>query len=214
MSKREAGTLADEEKGNLLIRILSIFRSASVWRTIGLVVIPQYFLLMIIVCLIPGRIQSEGMSGVVLTYANLLNGVIGLYIGERLYRLLQMFIKNDLRLKSIMVITGAVTLFVMDIPVFPVVMILLAASLSGIIDGVGSPVSTDIFMGNAYVMRYLNDTEILMLYSVIGSAVMAVAPFLLELCEKSIPWMYGTGFVLLACAILLLPEAGLRNNKH
>ena len=211
LSKRKAGTLADEEKGNLLVRILSIFRSVSVWRTIGLVVVPQYFLLMIIVCLIPGRIQSEGMSGVVLTYANLLNGVIGLYVGERLYRLLQRFIKNDLRIQIIMIITGAATLFVMDIPVFPVVMILLAASLSGIIDGVGSPVSTDIFMGNAYVMRYLNDTEILMLYSVIGSAVMAAAPFLLELCEKSIPWMYGTGIILLACALLLMPEA--RNRK-
>ncbi|SFG75038.1 MFS transporter [Oribacterium sp. WCC10] len=213
LSQRKSGSMADEEEGNLLIRIFSIFRSVSVWRTIFMIVVPQYFMLMIIVCLIPGRIQRLELPGVVLTYSNLLNGVVGLYVGERLYKVFQRVIKSNLRIYIVMLITGAGTLFMLDIPVYQTFIILLAASLVGIVDGVGSPVATDLFMGNAYVMKYLNDTEVLMLYSVIGSAVMAVAPFMLELCEKSIPWMYGTGLILLVFVVLLLPSVGTQKAK-
>ena len=187
-------------------RLAASVSSFPVWRTLMTIVVPQYFLIMIIVCLIPGRIQSLELPGVVLTYANLLNGVIGLYVGEIIYKMLRSRIKSDLRIQALVLIGGAVSLVMLDIPAAYSVIILISASIAGLLDGVGTPVSTDIFMKIPSIRSNLNDTESLMVYSVIGSAVMAAAPFILELCEKNAIWMLSTGAVLIVSAAVILME--------
>ncbi|MCR5592048.1 MAG: MFS transporter [Lachnospiraceae bacterium] len=191
-----------------LKRIGAVISSFSVWRTLITIVVPQYFLIMIIVCLIPGRIQSLELPGVVLTYANLLNGIIGLYVGEIVYSKLRGRIKNDLKIQAIVLAAGAVSLMMLDIPFAFSLLILISASIAGLLDGVGTPVSTDLFMKIPAINEHLNGTESLMVYSVIGSAVMAIAPFILELCEKSMIWMFSVGGVFLLLSAVLFAEKG------
>lgn len=189
---------------NFIIRLNKTITSKRLLKTICLVIIPQYFLLMIIVCLIPGRIQSLRLPGVVLTYANLLNGVAGLYLGERVYKLLQNKFKSDITIQMLVLVTGAVSMIMLNIPFFMTAVIILSSILAGLVDGIGTPVSMDIYMGNISVIEGLDDTESLVLYSVLGSAVMSVAPFILELCEKNEVWMFGSGIYLIICAILMI----------
>ena len=201
LERRAEGTLVNKNQESLIIRMLSIFKSMNVWHSILTILVPQYFLLMMIVCLIPGRIHTLKLSGVVLTYANLLNGIAGLYIGEWLCGLLKNKLHSDLKIEAVVLFTGGITMFIMNIPVYPVAVMIFAAFLAGLLDGVGTPVATDIFMGNAHILLRINDVEILMLYSVIGSVVMSTAPFLMELCEKNFIYMYSVGIILMFCAL-------------
>ncbi|MCR5686806.1 MAG: MFS transporter [Lachnospiraceae bacterium] len=203
IASHTAASGSEKMEKNLMARAGHIFTSASAWRAIFMIVVPQNFLLMLIVCLIPGRIQSLELPGVVLTYANLLNGMTGLYIGEILYKILSRRIKSSLNIQALVLLGGAAVMFIMDIPAAYSLVILVAASLAGLLDGIGTPVSTDLFLKNGAIMKNLNGTESLMVYSVISSAVMAAAPFVLELCEKNLIWMLSCGAVLLALAAFL-----------
>ncbi len=205
ISSRDNRAEASAEKpSGFASRFIKVAVAPSVWKNILTVVVPQYFLLMIIVCLVPGRIQSLELPGVVLTYANLLNGIAGLYLGEIVYRLLRKKIKNAEKIQALVFIGGALVFFVMDIPVAYSVVMLFAASLSGLLDGVGTPVSTDLFLGTKKIREGLDGSESLMLYSMIGSGVMALAPFVLEMCEKNVIWMLALGVILVGLALILL----------
>ena len=112
-------------------------------------------------------------------------------------------IKNRKKIQSLVFVGGAIVFFMMDIPTAYSLVMLLAASLSGLLDGIGTPVSTDIFMGTEKIRKELKGTESLMIYSMIGSAVMALAPFVLEMCEKNMIWMLATGSILAVLALIL-----------
>ena len=199
----EVSSVAEAPEGSLVSRIAGLFGSVSMWKILILVVIPQYMLLMIIVCLIPGRVQSLELPGVVLTYSNLINGIAGLYIGERIYGMLTNRM-SPVRIQALMLLLGAASMFVLDVPFFVTGFILVSAMLTGFVDGIGTPVATDLFMSNGRMMETLSDTESLMLYSVAGSAVMMAAPFVLELCEKNSLWMNGCALVLVIFAAALI----------
>ena len=202
------GNEKEEHTDNLALRVVNVFKSTGVWAVLISVVIPQYMLLMVIVSLIPGRIQSLALPGVVLTYSNLINGIAGLYIGEWVYKRLEKKL-SAVKIQGVMVFFGAVSLFVLDLPVFVTFFILVSAVLTGFVDGIGTPVSTELFLSRRELVVSLSETEGLMLYSIIGSFVMMIAPFICELCAKSILWMYGCAFILLLMSVALL----FRHNK-
>lgn len=204
------GNEKEEHTDNLALRVVNVFKSTGVWAVLISVVIPQYMLLMVIVSLIPGRIQSLELPGVVLTYSNLINGIAGLYIGEWVYKRLEKKL-SAVKIQGVMVFFGAVSLFVLDLPVFVTFFILVSAVLTGFVDGIGTPVSTELFLSRRELVVSLSETEGLMLYSIIGSFVMMIAPFICELCAKSILWMYGCAFILLLMSVALLFR---HNNKH
>ncbi len=203
LEKHQAEVMIEKAVGNLAERLGGVLRSLRVWRVLFMIVAPQYFLLMIIVCLIPARIQAMELPGVVLTYSNILNGLAGLYLGEVLYNKLSRRISNPLRLYSLILFMGALSMFVLELPFIYVAMIIVSSVLSGLVDGIGTPVATDIFMANRSVLENLDDTESLMMYSIIGSGVMAIAPFILEQCGSSAVWMYGVCGVLVLFGVLL-----------
>ena len=212
-SKDAAGDDSADLSTGFAKRFFKVAVSPSVWKSIFTMVVPQYFLLMIIVCLIPGRIQSLGLPGVVLTYANLLNGIAGLYLGEFVYKILRKRIKNAEKIQALVYIGGALVFFLMDIPLAYSAIMLFTAILSGLLDGVGTPVSTDLFLGTKKIREGLEGSESLMLYSMIGSGVMSLAPFILEMCEKNIIWMLAVGGILAGLALVLFlgSRSGERN---
>jgi predicted MFS family arabinose efflux permease len=190
--------------------VLKMLLDPNLWRTIVVVVAPQYMLLMVIIVFIPGRIQSAGMPGVVLTYANLLNGVFGLYLGGYVSAFLS---KRLSMVKSMALVfcVCAVSLLLMDLPVFPVAMVLLGAVVMGLADGVGTPLATELFLGNRTVMMELDEADGLMLYGVFGNIIMTVAPVLLEMCERSFTWtLCLSSFLVLVSGLLM---GGSRSRK-
>jgi len=199
---RKNGIIKKTRQSTLSLKSLKkILCSSSVWKSILLVVTPQYIFLMLIVSLIPGRIQSAGMDNVVLTYSNLLNGIFGVYIGVIIQKFLERYL-NRVKILIIMYISGIVAMLIINGPM-PIVMIFISAVLAGIIDGVGTPISTDLFIGNVVLQMEMEEDEILMLYSVIGCIAMSIAPIILELCEKSITWMVGSCAVLAVLSLCL-----------
>ena len=189
-----------ERKGNLAVRVGGVMKNPSVWLVTLLVSVPQYFMLMVIVCLIPAHIQVTQMPGVVLTYSNLINGLAGLYLGEKLFSGLQKKFRLP-TIMSFMLFTGAVAMAIMQIPFGGVVFVLISAALMGFVDGIGTPVATDLFMENGTIVSRLDDTESLMLYSLIGSAVMTAAPFILESCAYHAVWLLAVCGVLMAMGV-------------
>ena len=166
------------------------------------IVVPHYFLLMAIVVLVPGRVQSAQMPGLVLTYANLLNGIFGLYLGAYLGRFLQKY-ADPVRTLAIMIAASALAMVLLSLPVFPVAMVILGSIIFGLFDGVATPVATDLFLGNAHIMSHLDEATSMMLYSMLGNVVATAAPLVLERCEGSRAWMYGSAAVLLLISLSL-----------
>ncbi|GEM_PF-3881014 len=206
-----------EVKGSPIDRksLKIILTSSLVWKQTLLIVVPQYIFLMVIVSLIPGRIQSAGVDNVVLTYCNLLNGVFGLYLGVYIQKFLQKRM-NQVRILILMFLLGILSMIILDGP-YLILMLLISSILSGINDGVGTPLATDIFIGNRVFMMNLDEDTSLMIYSVIGYAAMTIAPLILEMCEKSRIWMVSTcGVFLIICALigLLFTNKNKAKPKH
>lgn len=176
--------------------------SKEVWKRLIFVVTPQYFFLMIIVTLIPGRTLSAGMHGNVLTYCNLLSGIFGLYIGEMVGKFLIKKWGQHKALASIFVL-GVLSIVIINVPVFPVVMIIVSAIITGLLDGAGTPLATDVFLQSKGIKAAGDEATGLMLFSTAGFVVMAIAPILLEICESNPIVMYATAVVLLVMAFVV-----------
>ena len=201
------------EKKHDIKKIFRAFISPSVWRSIILVVMPQYFFLMVIVALIPGRIQSGGFSPVVLTYANLLNGIFGLYVGEYLGRFLTKRFKLH-RSLALMFAAGTAGMLILELSAVPTLMILISAVIMGFVDGVGTPLAADIFLSSKQLTGAVGEDSALMVYSVIGYIVMSIAPVILELCVGSAGVMYASCAVLGVIALILfISREKERQNK-
>lgn len=157
--------------------------SPTIWKYLIFIVAPQYFLIMIIVTLIPGRVQSAGMADNVLTYANLLNGIFGLYVGGYICT----FFSKKIGKAKTLAITfafGGLSIIMIDFP-FPVLMLIISAIIAGLLDGVGTPLSTDVFLESKTLNAYVDESTGLMLYSIAGFLMMSIAPVVLEACEGS-----------------------------
>lgn len=144
---------------------------------------PVYLFLMVIVVLIPGLIQSGGISPLVLTYSNLLNGLAGMYLGVKLGSLLRSRLNSNRGLLAVTVL-GSVALLLQLLP-NAVIALLVAAILLGLVDGTGVPLATDHFLALPVVKEGMDEATALTLLSIIGFAVMTLAPLILEICINS-----------------------------
>ena len=183
--------------------MLRAFTDPALLHALVRIALPHYFLLMVIVVLVPGRVQSAGMPDLVLTYANLLNGIFGLYIGTYVGAFLQKRM-GQVRTLGIMFLSGAAAMALFDLPVFPIATLILGAVIAGLIDGVASPLATELFIGNRAIAGHMDEASGLMLYAILGNVIMTAAPLVLERCEQSPVWMYGAAIVLALISLNLL----------
>lgn len=155
-----------------------------------------------------GVIQAQGLSSVLLTYCNLLNGAAGLYLGGKVCGFLQ---KHMGRSRALAVFYGFGILSMVLLRNFePAVMLLLCALATGLLDGGGTPLATDIYLDTKGIAGEIDEALALTLFSLIGFAVMAVAPIVFELCIRSSAALYITCAVLV---LLCIPIALKSNNK-
>lgn len=164
-------------------RVFALMRDPQIIRYSLTVNLPLYIYLMVIVVLIPGIIQANGISPVVLTYCNLLNGLFGLYIGVRLGGALRkrLGIRGSIALISAI---GAAAILMQSLP-YPVIVLLVAAVLLGLVDGAGIPLASDYFLELDSVRGRIDEATALSLLAIIGFIVMTIAPVLLDACINS-----------------------------
>ena len=164
-------------------RVFALMKHPQIIRYSLTVNLPIYIYLMVIVVLIPGIIQSNGISPVVLTYCNLFNGLAGLYIGVHLGGAL----RNKLGIRAsitLISIVGTAAIMMQSLP-YTVIALLVAAALLGLVDGAGVPLTSDYFLELDSIRGKIDEGTALSLLSIIGFIVMTIAPVLLEACMNS-----------------------------
>ncbi|MCR5279599.1 MAG: MFS transporter, partial [Lachnospiraceae bacterium] len=168
--------------------------------------IPLNIGVMLCVTLIPAICQTNGISAVMLSYCYIANGIAGIYIGPALVAKAKKRFGLPLCIAFTFALT-ALSLFILHIP--PVmVMIVLASTVLGFLDGFGTPMVTDQFMELKVVRNEVDESTALIFSVVLSYILLTFAPMIAELLL--IP---GKGFltpmmiavlVYSACAVLLV----------
>jgi len=192
-------------------RVFALMKDPQIIKYSLTVNLPIYIYLMIIVVLIPGIIQSNGVSPVVLTYCNLLNGLAGLYIGVHLGGAL----RNRLGIRvSITLISalGTAAILMQTLP-YTVIALLVGAALLGLVDGAGIPLTSDYFLELNSVRGRIDEATALSLLSIIGFLVMTIAPVLLEACINSKMALMILAIVLFALSLFIFSKKKEKTNE-
>lgn len=164
-------------------RVFALMKDPQIVKYSLTINMPIYIYLMVIVVLIPGIIQSNGISPLVLTYCNLFNGLAGLYIGARLGGVLRSKLgsKGSIALVSLI---GASAILMQTLP-YTVAVLLVGAVLLGLVDGAGIPMTSDHFLELSSIRGRIDEGTALSLLSIIGFLVMTIAPVVLDVCIRS-----------------------------
>ncbi len=194
-----------------LRKVLALMKDPEIVRYSLTVNFPVYLYLMVIVVLIPGIIQSGGMSPVVLTYCNLLNGLSGLYLGVHLGG----YLRNRLGIRGALVLVSAVGSAAMLMQLLPgtAIMLLFGSMLLGLVDGAGVPLASDLFLELPGIRGRIDEATALSLLSIIGFMVMTIAPVILEICIGSRTALIAVSVVLLLLSLLIFRNGKEKTNE-
>ncbi len=192
-------------------RVFALMKDPQIIKYSLTVNLPIYIYLMIIVVLIPGMIQSNGVSPVVLTYCNLLNGLAGLYIGVHLGGALRNRLGIRVSITLISVI-GTAAILMQTLP-YTVIALLVGAALLGLVDGAGIPLTSDYFLELNSVRGRIDEATALSLLSIIGFLVMTIAPVLLEACINSKTALIILSIVLFALSLFIFSKKKEKTNE-
>jgi predicted MFS family arabinose efflux permease len=203
--KREVGKVD-------LKTVFSLMKEPQIIRYSLTVNLPVYIYLMVIVVLIPGIIQTSGVSPVVLTYCNLFNGLAGLYLGAGLGG----FLRDKLGLRNSIVLVSVIGAAEMVIQVLPctVIALLAGAVLLGLVDGAGVPLTSDYFLEMPGISGRIDEATALSLLSIIGFIVMTIAPVVLDVCIGSRTALIIISVVLLALSLLIFRSKKEKTNEE
>lgn len=136
--------------------------------------LPLYFGLMFLVAFIPSFVQKRDLPIILISYAYLINGMLGTYAGPVIGKLLNEKISKA----GTIVITlslGAVSMFIMKLP-FSILMVLTASGLMGLFDGFGTPEIMNYFIDLDVVKKKIGSASALAILGVFGNAVGMMSP--------------------------------------
>ena len=140
------------------------------------VAFPLYFGLMFLVAFIPSFVQKKELPIILVSYAYLINGMLGIYAGP--------FVGNALNKKisrrgtvTITLLIGAISMFIIKLP-WVVSMILISSGLMGLFDGFGTPEVMNQFIELDVVKKKISSASALAVLGVFGSAVGMVSPMI------------------------------------
>lgn len=194
---------------------LSFLGSFAFWRYMVLVAVPLNFGLMFVVAFFPSFVSSMGMSDIVTSYGYLVNGLIGIYLGPKLLKMLSNRIGKTMCV-ALSLIIAAVSVFILNVDI-PVVILLTSVALLGLFDGFGTPACSDYYVNLGFVKK-LGANQALAVLSVVGSVVQTFSPVLYSLILGS--GMTGVNILGVAfgvCAVLFALTAklgGLADEKQ
>lgn len=156
------------------VRIGRLLKSPSVLKAIILGDVPLNIGLMYVVAFLPVYMSNIGQPAVVTSYAYLINGLTGVYIGLFFLALLK-----RLRPKwgaSFSLIMGAFGIIIL-VAGQNAGIVLASAAIMGLFDGYGTPTITGFFTSLPEVAS-ADTASMLTLYSIVGSAVQIACPIL------------------------------------
>lgn len=160
--------------GYSAIKLIQIIKTPSVLKMILLGCIPLNIGLMYIVAFLPVYIDYIGQTALTVSYAYLINGLSGTYIGVTLVALLQRLSKKNSVILTILFAFCGVFLLVIH-PSIATLMI--SAGIFGLFDGFGTPNVTSYFT-SLKAVKEQDTTSMLMIFNSIGSAVQIICPIL------------------------------------
>ncbi len=164
--------LTQAQKAN--VSWAKLLRNKGILGALLLGDVPLNIGLMYVVSFLPVYMSAVGQSEVATSYAYLINGVAGVYVGVLLIKLL----------KNVSTYVGSVITFVMcGVGILVLVvgpstgMIMLSAGILGLFDGYGTPTITGFFTSSP-AAKDTDKASLLTVYNSVGSGVQIICPLL------------------------------------
>lgn len=197
------------------IRLGTVLKSPRVVMALILGAVPLNIGLMYVVAFLPVYMNNVGQSALAVSYAYLINGICGVYIGVFLVRLLK-WLPQRLAVTVSMAL-GAVGILVLTVN-HSLGLVMVSAGVMGLFDGYGTPNVTGFFASLPEVKR-MDGAQALTVFNVAGSAVQIICPLLYNVTiqadgKTTYLTVLGLGFAAVAAALLVAAgEKGNMNSK-
>lgn len=189
-----------------------LLQNKSVLFAIILGDIPLNIGLMYVVSFLPVYMSSVGQPAVVTSYAYLINGIAGVYIGVVLIAIL----------KGVSTKVGSViALGMASVGILILVLgsnagvILLSAGILGLFDGYGTPTITSFFTGLPAVQK-ADTASMLTLFNSVGSAVQIICPILYNVLiqpDGKTTYLFFFGIAFLVVTVVFMLVFGCNSEK-
>ncbi len=162
------------------VTVMEILKNKTLRRAIILTDIPLNVGLMYVVAFLPIYMGVIGKPAIATSYAYLINGLFGVYIGVFMMMLLRkLTVKKSVILSILIGAAGMLCLlFGQGIPV-----VIMSAAIMGLFDGYGTPTLTGYFTGLARESAS-DSAGAISIYGSIGSAVQIVCPALYSILAQ------------------------------
>lgn len=206
----EANVKSNTSKGGKSNFFKLVF-NPSMLRYMLLVALPMNLGLMFVVAFFPSYVSSLGLPDVTTSYGYLLNGLVGIYIGPALLKVLSSKIgRTPCVIMSLLL--ASVSLFILNIDI-PIVIILLSVSILGLFDGFGTPATSDYYV-NMPAVKKMGVSQGLAIQNVLGSVIQTFSPMVYSVILTS--GSLGLNILAIAftaCAVLFIVTMGLDKDK-
>lgn len=193
------------QSGKSGVRLSSVLKSREVASFLLLGAVPLNIGLMYIVAFLPVYMNNAGQSALAVSYAYLVNGICGVYVGVWMVRLLSrlpgrisVFCSMVLAAAGILVLTVSRGLGA----------VMLSAGIMGLFDGYGTPNVTGYFTSIPEV-RQMDTAQALTVFGTVGNAIQIICPLLYNVTiqmdgRTGYITMLGLGYAGVAAAVLFL----------
>lgn len=165
--------IVDEEEATAT-SLITVFRNAKVRSAMLFTDIPLNIGLMYVVSFLPVYMGVIGQPALATSYAYLINGLAGVYIGVSMIKLLKKLSVNRAFALSIFLGAGGILILLLGQNAF---IVIISAAIMGLFDGFGTPTLTGYFTGVGN-REHGDSAALLTLYGSVGSAVQIVCPIL------------------------------------
>lgn len=191
--------LSSASANKVTMPITTLFKNRNVLKALVLGDVPLNIGLMYVVSFLPVYMSSVGLPAVVSSYAYLINGIAGVYIGVILIRVLRRW--STFIGSFVSLLLGAVGMLVLVLGDGAGV-VLVSAALLGLFDGYGTPTITSYFTSIPGTEEF-DKAGLLTIFSSVGSAVQIVCPVLYNIIiqpsgEKTYLMIFGICFAAVA----------------
>lgn len=172
IDQRRAKAIVSSEANK--VRFAELIKKPAVLKAIILGDVPLNIGLMYVVAFLPVYMASIGQSSIITSYAYLLNGLAGVYVGVFLVRVLRKL--SPKMASSLSLLTGAFGILIL-VGGQNAAIVLASAAVMGLFDGYGTPTITGFFTALPEV-ESADTAGMLTVYSSVGSAVQIICPML------------------------------------
>lgn len=163
-----------ESTGGQSAKIMDVFKNKTALKSILLGDIPLNIGLMYVVAFLPVYMDNIGQPTIATSYAYLINGLAGVYLGVAMMGLLKKLSRKISCTITLLLGASGILILVLGSNVG---IALLSAGIMGLFDGYGTPTITSFFTSLPHVQR-ADTASMLTVFNSVGSAVQIVCPML------------------------------------